>query len=246
VMTPSSVVSARALDGLDAGGDHVGRAPVVGPAEALKGGATCERGGFEGRPAAQEVTKERRIFLLKPLQDVWEGVFEGTGQAVGETDVVADQSLTVFDALRQGAHGGALGAEGGQLVTVFEEQFDLECGVGRVIFGPARGTRFAVLGHGEGIDGKEHEELILAQRRHDGPFLAFQAHGKRRTVEPRTQALDPRVDHLRSVVEAQQLPVRRAAGLSTDIVFGIRPVEADTRRKCLCRYALHVSPRRVW
>ena len=202
-----------ALDGFDAGGDHVGRAHVMGPEEALKGGATCELGGFEGRPAAQEVTKDRRIFLLKPLQDVWEVVFEGTGQAVGETDCVADQSPTVFDALRQGAHGGALGAEGGKLVTVFEEQFDLEFGVGRGIFGSARGTRFAVRGHGEWIDGKEPEELILAQRRHDGPFIEFQTHGNRLTVEPRTQALDPRVDRLRSVVEAQKLPVRRATGL---------------------------------
>src|SRR5438128_11133247 len=59
-----------ALDGLDAGGDHVGRTYVVGTEEAFQGSATRELGGFEGRPAAQEVTKDRRIFLLKPLQDV--------------------------------------------------------------------------------------------------------------------------------------------------------------------------------
>ena len=87
---------------------------MVGPEEALKGGATRALGGCERRPAAQEVTKERRLFLLKPLQDVWEGVFEGTGQAVGETDLVADQSLAGCDELRQDAHGGALGAEGGE------------------------------------------------------------------------------------------------------------------------------------
>jgi hypothetical protein len=82
----------------------------------------------------------------------------------------------------------------------------------------------------------------LAQRRHDGPFIEFQAYGNRLTVEPRAQTLDPRVDRVRSVIEAQKLPVRRAGGLSTDIVFGIRPVEADKRRKFLCRYTLHVSP----
>jgi hypothetical protein len=203
-------------------------------------------GGCEGRPAAQAVTKERRLVLLQPLQDVWEGVCEGTGQAVGEPDLVADQAPTVCDAWRQGAPGGAVGAEGGQRVTVCEEQCDLACGVGRGICGPARGQRCAVLGPGEGMDGHEPEARIVAQRRHDGPWMAFQAHGKRLPVAPRTQAVAPRVEHLRAVVEAQQRPVRSAAGLSTDIVCGLRPVEADTRRTCLCRYTLHVSPRRVW
>ena len=233
---------ARTLDGLEAGGDHGGRAHVVGPEEALKGGATRELGGFEGWPAAQEVTKDRRIFLLKPLQDVREGVCEGTGQAVGATHVVADQAPAVFHEWRQGAHGGALGGEWGECVAVFEEHLDLEFGIGGVICGSARGKRCAVSGHGERMDGKEPEELLWAQRRHDGPFMEFQAYGKRVTVEPRAQTLDPRVDRVRSVIEAQKLPVRRAGGLSTAIVFGIRPVEADTRRTFLCRDTLHVSP----
>ncbi len=55
--------------------DDVGRAHVVGPEEALKGGATRELRGFEGRPAAEEVAKDRRIFLLKPLQDMRESSF---------------------------------------------------------------------------------------------------------------------------------------------------------------------------
>ena len=66
-----------ALDGLDAGRDDVGRAHVVGPEEALQSGATCELRGFEGRPAAQEVAKDRRIFLLKPLQHLRESSFSG-------------------------------------------------------------------------------------------------------------------------------------------------------------------------
>ena len=71
----------------------------------------------------------------------------------------------MFDELRQGAHRGALGGERGELVAVFEEELDLEFGIGGVIFGPARGKRFAVLRHGERIDGKEHEEIILCAAR---------------------------------------------------------------------------------
>ena len=203
----------RVLDGLNAGRDDVGRAHVVGTEKALQGGATGESDGFQGGPAAEEVAKDRRIFFLKPLQGVGEVVFERTRQAIRQPDFVADEAPAMFDELRQGAHRWALRDKGGEFVTVFEQELDLEFGIGGVIFGPARGKRFAVLGHGEWIDGKEHEELILAQRRHDGPFIEFQTHGNRLTVKPRAQALDPRVDRLRAVVEAQKLPVRRATGL---------------------------------
>ena len=128
--------------------------------------------GFEGRPAAEEVAKDRRIFLLKPLQDVGEVVFERTGQAIGQPDFVADQAPAVFNELRQGAHRWALAGEGGELVAVFEQEFDLEFGIGGVIFGPARGKCFAVLGHGERIDGKEHEEIILCSADTMGPLLS--------------------------------------------------------------------------
>jgi hypothetical protein len=145
-----------ALDGLDAGGDKVGRAHVVGPEEACQSGAACALRGLQGRPAAEEVAKDRGIFLGKPLQDLRKGVCEGTGQAVGQTDCVAAQAPAGLDELRQGAHGGALRAEWGERVAVCEEDVDLEFGIGGIIFGPARGKRFAVLGHGERIDRKEH------------------------------------------------------------------------------------------
>jgi hypothetical protein len=54
--------------------------------------------------------------------------------------------------------------EGSERVAVFEEEGDLECGISRVILGSAWGNRFALLGHGERMDGKEHEKIIWAQR----------------------------------------------------------------------------------
>jgi hypothetical protein len=224
-----------ALDSLDAGRDDVGRAHVGGSEEALKGGATCALCRVERRPAAQEVAKDRGSFVLKPRQDVGKGVFQGTGQAVGQTDCVADQAPAMFDELRQGAHGGALGAERGELVAVCEEDLDLECGIGGSIFGPARGTRFAVPGHGERMDGEEHEEIIVAQRGHDGSFLEFQAHRDGLSVEARAQGLDPGVNLFRTMFEAQTLPLCSASGLEADIVLRISPVEANKGRKCFGR-----------
>ena len=141
---------------------------------------------------------------------------------------------------------GLWGGERGELVAMCEEEFDLEFGIGRVIFGPARGKRFAVLGHGERIDGKEDEEIIFAQRGHDRPFIELQAHRNRLAVEARVQTLDPRVDRFRTVFEVQKLPARGASGLQADIVFGIGPVEANKGGKCFGGLWLHVASPSVW
>jgi len=65
-----------AFEGLDTGGDDVGRADVVGLEEGGEGGTARELRGFEGRPAAEEGAKDRGIVLLKPLQNLREIVFE--------------------------------------------------------------------------------------------------------------------------------------------------------------------------
>jgi hypothetical protein len=67
------------LDGLEAGSDDVGSAHVMRPEEPFQGRAAREGRGFEGRPAAEAVTKDRRIFLRKPLQNLRKVVFAGTG-----------------------------------------------------------------------------------------------------------------------------------------------------------------------
>jgi hypothetical protein len=100
----------RALVGLDARLDDGGRAHGVCTEKVLKGSATRELRRFESWPAAQEVAQDARILLLKPLQNVWEGVFQRTGQAIGAADCVADQATAGFDELRSGAHRGALGS----------------------------------------------------------------------------------------------------------------------------------------
>ena len=102
-----------ALAGLEARRDDVGRAHVVGTEAALKSRATRELHGLERRPVAQAVTKEGGILLVKPRQDVREGVCEGPGHAMRQTDGVADQATAVCDAWRQGAPGGGCAGSGG-------------------------------------------------------------------------------------------------------------------------------------
>ena len=97
------------LESLEAGSDDVNRAHVVSPAEPFQGGAARTLRGFASGPAAEEVTKERGIFVGKPLQALGKVVFEGTGQAIRTTDFVTDQATAVCDELGEGTHGGALG-----------------------------------------------------------------------------------------------------------------------------------------
>jgi len=140
-------------------------------------------------------------------------VFEGTGQAVGEPPCVADEALAMFDELREGAQHRALGGERRELVAVFEQQLDLELGIGGVSCGMARGERFAVLRQGEWMDGKEPEDIIGAQRGYDGPFIEFQAHSDGLAVEARAQGLDPRINRLGAVFEYEKLPSLRVRSL---------------------------------
>jgi hypothetical protein len=138
-----------ALDRLEAGGNEVSRAHMVVTEETLQGGATCALCGCEGGPAVQDVAKERRIFLVTPVQDMREGVFERPGQAIREADGVDDQSVAVLDEWREGAPGGALGRERGA-----KEERDLACGIGGVVFGPARGDASRDFARVSGLMGK--------------------------------------------------------------------------------------------
>ena len=67
---------------------------------------------------------------------------------------------------------------------MLEQELKLEFGVGRVVLGVAGREGFAIPREGEGIDGKEHEEVILAQGVDDGAFVELEANGDGLPFEP--------------------------------------------------------------
>lgn len=79
----------------------------------------------------------------------------------------------MFDEVSEGPHGRAGGLQGFERVTVVQEEFDREFRIGGIVCGSAGRKRFAVLGPGARIDGKEPEDILVAQGRHEGPFLEF-------------------------------------------------------------------------
>ncbi len=118
---------------------------------------------------------------------------------------------------------------------MLEQELKLELGIGRVVLGVAGREGFAIPREGEGIDRKEHEEVILAQGVNDGAFVELEANGDGLPFEPLAQGVHPRVDGFWRVLEAAELACLGASRLHTDVVFGIRPVDADEGCKLICR-----------
>jgi hypothetical protein len=96
------------------------------------------------------------------------------------------------------------------------------------------------------MDGKEHEEIIVAQGGYKGPFIALKAHRDGLSVAPRAQSPAPRLDRFRVVLEPQKRASFSASGLYTDIVVGIGPVEAHKGRQGVRGWWLHGSSPNVW
>jgi len=76
---------------------------------------------------------------------------------------------------------------------------------------------------------------MLTQGRDDRPLIEFEADSNRLPLEPRTQGAHPRIDRVWLVVEDTALTFLRACRLQADIVFGIRPVDADEGGELLRR-----------
>jgi hypothetical protein len=126
-------------------------------------------------------------------------VFQGTREAVGETDLVPHEAPAVFHTWLQRTHRDTLRGEDLEFVPVFEQQFELEFRIGGVILGSAGREGFAVCGHRQRVDGEEHQKVMGAQRGHQGPCGQLQADGDRPPAEAVAERARPRADRLRRV-----------------------------------------------
>jgi len=208
---------------------------MMGVEEALEGRAARELNGFEGRPWGAEVAEDGGDFVVEPLEDMREVVFQGTGEAIRETYFVADQTTAMFDEWFEGTYGGALGVKGCECVAMRAQELKLECGVRRVVLGMAGRAGFPVPREGEGVDGKEDEEVILTHRRDDGTLVELETDGNGLPLEPRAPGAHPRLDGVWLVFEDAERTFLGASCLQADFVFGISPVNADEGRKLVRR-----------
>jgi hypothetical protein len=103
---------------------------------------------------------------------------------MGDPPVVTDHPATMCDELLDGAHGGAWWRERLELVALGAQQSALECGIGRVIVGPAGREGCAVARQRQGGAGEEAQPVILAQGEDQGTLVAFEADRHGVAVEP--------------------------------------------------------------
>ena len=138
------------------------------------------------------------------------------------------------------------GGKGGERVAVCEAACDLQRGLGGVVCGPAGGQGGTGRGQGERLDGTAPATIIVAQRGAKGPVMQRKPYRHGLAVEPRTQALAPRVDRVGPVREPQQRSSLSASGVEAAIVCGVRPVEAKKGGTCCGGLGLHVGAPCVW
>jgi hypothetical protein len=232
----------RALDGVAAWGDDLRVAHVRVAEEAFQGGASRQLYGLEGRPLREEVAEDGGSFVVEPLQHMRNGVFQGTEKTIRDAHVVSDQAAAMFPELFEGTQNRTLGLKGLERIAMREQACKEEFGGSGVVLGLAGGAGLALPCQHEGIDGKEHQQVILAQRIDDGALLEFKTEGTRLPVEPRAQGAHPRIDGVWLVCEDAALALRGARRVQTAIVFGISPVAADAGCKRMHRETPHGSP----
>jgi hypothetical protein len=163
------VAGKRALgaDGLDAGVDHGGPADIVGVEEGDEGVATCTLRGAERGPALEEGSEDSGLLVAKPLQNLGEVLLGQVGDAVGEADAILNEIAAALDQATQHAHGRPLLVKRCELVAMAGEDVDSDLGVAGVVLRSAGREGAAVARQGRGVDGEEHEEVVLEQGRDD-------------------------------------------------------------------------------
>jgi hypothetical protein len=217
--------------GLETACEDLWRADMMVPAPACEGGATGEWHRLQGGPTTQEGAKDRGGFVLQPWQHGWARVRARPGQALGPPDVVAHHAAAGCDALGACPQRGALRREGRPLVALGQPPCERECGLGRVVFGPAGGAGGARARPRQRIAGAEDEKGILAPGGAQRALVQCEADRHGWAVEPRAPRGDPRGNGLRRVRELQARPCGGARSLEAPILLRISPVDPKKSHK---------------
>jgi hypothetical protein len=114
-----------------------------------------------------------------------------------------------------------------ELFGMLEQKIECELGIGGIILRPAWGEHLAVLGECGGMEGKQHEELVLAKRIDDRPLGELKDDRDGPAAEALAQRPGPFVDHFGPVLELKGFARLAGGDLQTQIVFAVGPVQAD-------------------
>lgn len=219
------------LDGVEARGHHVRRAPLVVADEGIQRGAPGAWRGCEGRPAAQKGTAQGGLCGLAPWAHRRAIVCPGTGEAMGEPHDIPDHAATVGDERCAGAPRGTLRLERRPRVARGAEPVEWACGSRGVGCGLARRNGLPLPRRRQRRERAADADGILAPGGDQGPLGAFEAHGTRWTAEPRAPGGAPRRKGLGRGRTRNARTVGGASRLETHRMVGLRPGDPHQGRQ---------------
>lgn len=120
----------------------------------------------------------------------------------------------------------------GKSLRVTNQKIQSQFGIRGIILGAAGFEGLPVLGQRQRVDREEDEEVVLLKRIDDRPLGQLKSNGDGPT-KALQQGFRPFIDAPDLVGNATEFALLFTGGLKTDVVFGVRPVDANIGRKSL-------------
>ena len=146
-----------------------------------------------------------------------------------------DQFAPVFTEQIELPGGHRVGVPGAELGAVGADEVEEERGIGRVILGPAGREGFPIAGERLGIDGIEHEKVVLHQRVDDGAAPLFDGDGHGAALEPGPELGHPAMEDVRLLLRSRCSTAPPAAACSCTVCCWSpqsSPIYAATSSSC--------------
>ena len=181
--------------------------------------ASCA--ALQGGPAAENVTKQDGVLVLKPVERLRERVFQGARESVGAPHgVAAPHGDGVRRVVPERAWGGAAAVRGGNgRGGCAAMRAGSAASVGSSLRA-AGGKRFAVPRAGQGIDGQEDEEVRLVRKAKTmGPLLRARPMAIGLPCAPLAPGTPPRLKGFWRVLEDVVLSLRSPPPVSPHQVW---------------------------
>jgi len=182
------------LNGIEAPSDGTLAPHVVASEEADEGLLSSAFGGLECRPALEKRGKDGSVFVAKPAENLRKVAFQGAGESVGDGDASIAERSSQLDHSPEAAHVGTFGLQARELLGVPKQQLERELGVSGVVLCTTRGEGPPILGEHGGLNGEEHEDVVLEERGDDGALSELQGDGDGGATEPVAKLLSPLPD----------------------------------------------------
>src|SRR5262249_7308755 len=161
-------------------------------------------------PAFEEVGEDAGVLVAEPLEDLREVGFQRVRDAIGYSRAVMHEIASRLDQSSERTHLGAFRLQSLELVSVPNQKLERDLGVSWVVLGSTGREGSAIARERRGLDRKKHEDVVLEERRHDGPLTQLQADCDRSSSETLSELLGPCPDGPRAMLENQPLTLLAA------------------------------------